>query len=178
MKHLLTAIACCLAVAGSAQFIPQQMGYNPDVNGDELIGVEDLMGTLSLYGSEFDNGDSLMVSSWTFPEDYPIPPTAEQDASGIPVDVDIPENIDVLYVHQTVDRMVNFHLPEGDGFKVFQMFLSCENFYQWDVRIMLTESSLSMAWGAPFVVKEARPKSFILIRGHNGVWYESGFSPY
>ncbi len=36
MKHLLTAIACCLAVAGSAQIHSAADGYNPDVNGDEI----------------------------------------------------------------------------------------------------------------------------------------------
>ena len=48
MKHLLTAIACCLAVAGSAQ-----APYNPDSDGNNLMGAEDLMSLLSLYGGEF-----------------------------------------------------------------------------------------------------------------------------
>jgi hypothetical protein len=48
MKHLLTAIACCLAVAGSAQ-----TPYNPDSNTDYVIGVDDLMGLLSLFGGDF-----------------------------------------------------------------------------------------------------------------------------
>lgn len=48
MKHLLTAIACCLAVAGSAQF-----PYNPDADQDNLIGTVDLLTLLPLYGSEF-----------------------------------------------------------------------------------------------------------------------------
>ncbi|MDB4587663.1 hypothetical protein N9098_00850 [bacterium] len=48
MKHLLTAIACCLALAGSAQ-----TPYNPDSDGDNLITVEDVMSTLSLYGGPF-----------------------------------------------------------------------------------------------------------------------------
>ena len=48
MKHLLTAIACCLAVAGSAQF-----PYNPDADQDNIIGSVDLLSLLPLYGSEF-----------------------------------------------------------------------------------------------------------------------------
>ena len=176
MKHLLTAIACFFALSMSAQFIPQQMGYNPDVDGDEVIGVNDLMGTLSLYGSLFDNGDSLNVTSWTFPQDYPIPPTEEEDAFGMVVNVDIPENTDILYVHQTVDRMVMFHLPQGEGFKVLQLFLSCEGFYQWGSNILLNESPLSEAWGNTIDVNSNRPMHLILIRGHNGIWYESGFS--
>ena len=47
MKHLLTAIACCLAVAGSAQT------WNPDADFDNVIGVEDLMALLSVFGTEW-----------------------------------------------------------------------------------------------------------------------------
>ena len=159
-------------MAGSAQFIPQQMGYNPDVNGDELIGVEDLMGTLSLYGSEFDNGDSLIISSWTFPMDYPIPPTAEEDASGSPVNVLIPEEIDILYVHQTVDRFVYFHLPDGEGFKVLQLFLSCEGFEQWPVNVYLdSDNPVTEAYQQTANIHYARPQHLLFIRGHNGIWY-------
>jgi hypothetical protein len=55
MKHLLTAIACCLAVAGSAQ-----TPYNPDSNGDGFVGSADLVSLLSLYG-ELAPVDSLTV---------------------------------------------------------------------------------------------------------------------
>ena len=44
MKHLLTAIACCLAVAGSAQ-----TSYNPDIDGDGCITVTDVLGVLSQF---------------------------------------------------------------------------------------------------------------------------------
>ena len=47
MKHLLTAIACCLAVAGSAQT------WNPDADFDNIIGVNDLMALLSVFGTEW-----------------------------------------------------------------------------------------------------------------------------
>ena len=50
MKHLLTAIACCLAVAGSAQ---TPVAYNPDADGDGLIGSEDLLVFLTEYGTSF-----------------------------------------------------------------------------------------------------------------------------
>ncbi|MEE3164056.1 MAG: hypothetical protein VX286_05205 [Bacteroidota bacterium] len=50
MKHLLTAIACCLAVAGSAQ---TEWPWNPDVDSDNIIGVEDLMSLLTVFGGEF-----------------------------------------------------------------------------------------------------------------------------
>ena len=48
MKHLLTAIACFFALSMSAQF-----PYNPDSNSDNLVGIDDLMDLLPLYGGEF-----------------------------------------------------------------------------------------------------------------------------
>jgi len=48
MKHLLTAIACCLAVAGSAQ-----TPYNPDTDGDQYITTQDLMSMLAVFGGPF-----------------------------------------------------------------------------------------------------------------------------
>jgi len=49
MKHLITAIACCLAVAGSAQ---TEWPWNPDFNDDNIIGSSDLLAMLSAYGYE------------------------------------------------------------------------------------------------------------------------------
>ncbi len=50
MKHLLTAIACCLAVAGSAQ---TPVAYNPDANGDNYVGSADLVALLAEYGTSY-----------------------------------------------------------------------------------------------------------------------------
>ncbi|MDB4694441.1 hypothetical protein OAF30_03325 [Flavobacteriales bacterium] len=47
MKHLLTAIACLLAVAGSAQT------WNPDADFDNVIGTSDLLALLTVFGSEW-----------------------------------------------------------------------------------------------------------------------------
>jgi hypothetical protein len=44
MKHLLTAIACCLAIAGSAQNT-----YNHDSDGDGCITVIDVLSVLSQF---------------------------------------------------------------------------------------------------------------------------------
>lgn len=57
LKHLLIAIGCCLAVAGSAQ-----TPYNPDSNSDGMVGSEDLVTLLSFYGNLIDL-DSLTVAS-------------------------------------------------------------------------------------------------------------------
>ena len=47
MKHLLALMALCVAFAAGAQ----QMPYNPDANADLFIGVDDVVGILSLYGT-------------------------------------------------------------------------------------------------------------------------------
>jgi hypothetical protein len=45
MKHLLTAIACFFALSLSAQF-----PYNPDSDGDNMIGMDDFLNFLPLFG--------------------------------------------------------------------------------------------------------------------------------
>jgi len=55
MKHLLALMALCVAFAAGAQT------WNPDADFDNVIGVEDLMALLSVFGTE-----------WT--EEYPQNP--------------------------------------------------------------------------------------------------------
>jgi len=111
MKHLLTAIACCLAVAGGAQFIPQPMEYNPDSNDDSFIGSEDILGALTLFGTPFNNGDSVNIVTLDF--------------RGLSDDtLFIPENADIVYVldefknynSSTVEQR-NLFLPNAESFK-------------------------------------------------------------
>ena len=45
MKHLTTFIAAVISFAAAAQ----QMPYNPDANGDDFVGVDDVLGVLGVY---------------------------------------------------------------------------------------------------------------------------------
>ena len=45
MKHLTTLLAALVAFAATAQ----QMPYNPDANGDDFVGVDDVLGVLGVY---------------------------------------------------------------------------------------------------------------------------------
>lgn len=54
MKHFMTLMALLVAVTAGAQFDPIQPPYNPDVDMDGMISVEDLMALLSLFSSEFE----------------------------------------------------------------------------------------------------------------------------
>ena len=111
MKHLLTAIACCLAVAGSAQFIPQPIGYNPDSNSDGAVGSEDLLSILSLYSTMFDNGDSTVMQTY--------------DVTGVgcldyyePIQID--ESVDIAFIITDIGSCgtePSFILPDGFGYK-------------------------------------------------------------
>ena len=51
MKQLIALMMCAVSLGAAAQF--PNLPYNPDENGDGLIGVTDLQGLLSNYGSEF-----------------------------------------------------------------------------------------------------------------------------
>jgi hypothetical protein len=52
MKYLITLLIAALSLNAFSQGIPQ-LPYNPDENGDGLIGVPDLQGLLAQYGLEF-----------------------------------------------------------------------------------------------------------------------------
>lgn len=53
MKHLMTLVALLVSTAAVAQ-IPT-LPWNPDENGDQFIGLPDLLGLLTVYGQEFEN---------------------------------------------------------------------------------------------------------------------------
>ena len=55
MKHLLTVTALLISSLAMGQW-----PYNPDSNGDDLIGVSDLQSILTLYGLDW-NADTIVV---------------------------------------------------------------------------------------------------------------------
>ena len=57
MKYFLTCLALGIAFAAGAQTGLVEFPYNPDADNDDLIGTEDLLALLSLYGSEFSEED-------------------------------------------------------------------------------------------------------------------------
>ena len=93
MKHLLIAIACCLAVAGSAQ-----TPYNPDSNGDNLIGVDDLTEFLPLWGQAF------------FPQTADLEIFETGYFSGIDTAF-VPETADIVIVNQIAGGDSHIQLP-------------------------------------------------------------------
>ena len=57
MKHLLTAIACFFAMSMSAQ---EALPWNPNANGDNIIGTVDLLAMLNVYGEEYSVADLFL----------------------------------------------------------------------------------------------------------------------
>ena len=57
MKHFMTTLLCLFAMNMSAQTGFVEFPYNPDSDGDDLIGTADLLDLLSLFGSEFSEED-------------------------------------------------------------------------------------------------------------------------
>jgi len=53
MKHLMTLLALVVAVTAGAQVETPMFSYNPDSDSDGIIGIEDLLSVLSLFGGEF-----------------------------------------------------------------------------------------------------------------------------
>lgn len=98
------------------------MGYNPDANGDALIGVSDLSGLLALYGQPFNNGDSIVVATVQVSGDnqgWPSNGSHEAlvlpDADVIYLDVEAYDTgFDGIYSTYNVFKM---KLPDGVGFK-------------------------------------------------------------
>ena len=120
MKWFVYPIILAFTTSATAQFIPQAMGYNPDENSDGLIGVGDLQGLLALYGSAFENADSITVatvqlngdnSCWTSPgQEFILP-----DADIIYLDVEgYDSGQSGLYSTYNCFKM---KLPQGVGFK-------------------------------------------------------------
>ena len=66
MKHLLTIISCFVVLSMSAQSNFIEFPYNPDSDNDDLIGTEDLLTLLSLYGSAFSEEALYVNDEGTF----------------------------------------------------------------------------------------------------------------
>lgn len=163
MKTILSLLFALTLGTAFGQFIPQPMGYNPDVNGDEFIGVDDVMGTLALYNSPFDNGDSLVIKQINFPQDAGT--YADTD-----VDVVVDESWDIVYLHnQETTTLLKASLPSGSGYKVVQFFVK-HDYQPYELSFRVYNEDFTDL-STPGWVNSSRPVVFTFIRGHDGEWY-------
>ena len=106
MKHLLIAIVCCLAVAGSAQ-----TPYNPDENADGLIGSADLVSLLSFYGALFDSDSLSVVSVAELTQQQTL--LSNGDSTTVFL---VPNDVDVVLYDHSSDSCYYYSLQlEGDA---------------------------------------------------------------
>ena len=177
MKPLLLLCAFFLRMIVSAQFIPQPVAYNPDENADGLIGFSDLAGLLALYGNTFFNGDSTQIQSFETPDTCPA--FFGENACLVS------EDTDILYWTTSLAQCSYepvIRLPNGNSWKTLLIFLSSDNAQEQLIRIRIEEDSVVATddngtnyyenlfddvWMVP-----GRDKFKLLIRGHNGIWYE------
>jgi len=146
------------------QFIPQPMGYNPDVDGDEFIGINDIMGVLPLYNSAFDNGDSTVsvFETVTTPNDT----------------IYVDENTDFLYITTLLDDngYVHVQLPQGNDFSSLVILAnqpnpsnSGSNFLQvWQGDAGCGADVCGLGF---YVITANTPKGMMFLRGEDGLWY-------
>ena len=133
------------------------MGYNPDSNFDGGIGSEDLMGMLSLFGSPFNSGDSLVV-------EYSI---IEENADGILDTLFVSEDVDIIYLSTSdyTSGPINVILPQGNGWKSLMLLYEAAN-----SDIVITDYDNNY-------IGQFYYRGWVLIfRGHNGVWYANPVS--
>ena len=60
MKRLIALTICAVSLGAAAQSHPWELPWNPDSNGDDLIGVADLQSLLSVYGGVFSEEEVLL----------------------------------------------------------------------------------------------------------------------
>ena len=88
MRQLLALMMCAVSLGAAAQ---NNNSYNPDGNGDGIIGVSDLQDLLALYGLSVD-ADSLV---WYGTADLNSPSWCEW-GDGCPY-LQVPQDADVIY---------------------------------------------------------------------------------
>ena len=92
---------CAVSLGAAAQF--PNLPYNPDENGDGLIGVVDLQGLLALYGVELDSYPSVLIvdsledQQLTWETVYEVSPTYLVGNNYI--DMNISDSLDAIFLH-------------------------------------------------------------------------------
>ena len=199
MKTTIFSLLMACGVTAFGQFIPQPNAYNPDANGDSFIGVDDVIGTLALYGNAFETGDSLVTMRAEFYLCYYVLSigttsdtiyTESQDPSScwqgpFSNPIPIPESVDILITDINIDaetgnafESIIFALPEGTGWKTLQVFNHREYLpgvgggYSTLQFRHLTDDGYNEVFYS--YVNYLTPTSLILTRLPNNIWHGRG----
>ena len=129
MKHLTTLLTMAITLTG----LGQQMPYNPDANGDDFVGVDDVLGVLGVYdtalmqpdltcdyqGTTFENwvigvlDESLVLDSIYV--EYMLVDSYPQYVVGCPDPVMVETVLQRSYMIAAYDLSVSGHLVEQQG---------------------------------------------------------------
>jgi len=121
MKHLMTLIALVVAVTAGAQGTTiHEYPWNPDSNNDNLIGVDDLLDFLPVFGDEFGNPPEPCTYDGTPLEEFAI---GVADGSIV---------LDSMFIEYELEDVSTYYLlgcpdPVTDTLIVAQSFM-LENF--------------------------------------------------
>ena len=171
MKHLLTAIACCLGVAGSAQ--APNPDWNPDFNADEIIGATDLLGLLSTFGDEWSTPEGPVIVNLT-PELMTIGNAYEFPNS---VDIIVVQsesflNSDYPYDHVNIHPIYEYALSDTIPFKRLAVCLNVSSVDSDDFDALFvavnTNADSTYHSDVTDVLYYRGCKSYMRIQGH---WY-------
>lgn len=159
MKTTIFSLLMACGVTAFGQFIPQPNAYNPDANGDSFIGVDDVMGTLALYGNAFETSDSLQVV------DIELGPESWYN---------IEPNTDILIVHPTGGGNQRYLvLPDAVGFKTITVMMTHDANTVMSYYIYVSDPA-SPNYSEPLRlvnVTASSPKSVRFTHAPNGTWY-------
>ena len=114
MKHLLTLVALLISSLAMGQF--PALPYNPDENGDGLIGVSDLQSFLAAYNSEFSSAASsngiafILIGEEMTKAECMTACNALSGPWGLPTTSEVSENVYLVYeaVGIEPDESLNF----------------------------------------------------------------------
>ena len=107
MKRFVALMMCAVSLGAAAQF--PNLPYNPDENGDGLIGVVDLQGLLANYGNEFasavlsEDGESAIVYMGDM--DYF---SCDHSCGQLPGMWQLPAARDLVLVYDVLNASLNF----------------------------------------------------------------------
>ena len=96
MKHLLTLTALLISSLAMGQNVP---GWNPDANGDDLIGASDLQSFLTVYNQPWDYESQTVVSYESLASDtaFRIFPAPYEYLNDTTTYAFLPDSVDLVY---------------------------------------------------------------------------------
>ena len=147
MKHLMTLMALVVAMTAGSQNVI----YNPDIDGDNVIGVSDILQLLTLFGTE-GNGTGVWseIPNWTNGvETYSCSDTMAVVANQEPKAL-------IFYLYNSVlDDFATYMYENGANFFGFEYASFPENSY--DIESMLSWPGWTNSPGA-FVISADVPQ--------------------